>query len=560
MLATTTLAALLASASALPAATDFGHRALFQGAADVLGQAVLGTPAASSADNHLYFYARRCTGVPVSKGGRGLDCTQCGEVDAAPYMPAAIFQPRNTLALAAYVEVTIKEYINPNARGTPLKLGRCSSAGFTVPDGEKDGVSWWGAQTAAGPQITTFMLNTCRAKCNCNFRGWNNGANGFSACKDVPDDPRAGEWCSLCGPTTACPSCNGGYKVEISLFRKPDSPNPAPPSPSPPTPPATDSHLWFRLVRPVNRLGLPNQGFHCGEVDAAPRMPASIFEPSNSAALDRYKKVTIKGVTSAIGGTFGDGKGGTLKGGTLEVGRCAEVGYGEVPATARSGRSSWTNGIDMRGICMVQCNCRFQDPFGNNCDDPAPDQPSKSLFCSLCVESGGNNDFNNIATIQFYVKSTKNIVATAVATPALSTLVAAVKAADLVATLSSPGPFTVFAPTNDAFAAIQSVVDTLLKPENKAKLAKLLTYHVLAGQVLAAAIKNGESVATVEGQKVCFEVNRRTKAVGVFPCGSTKRAAQVVQADVLATNGVVHVIDQVLVPNGFLDELYLSSD
>jgi len=266
-------------------------------------------------------------------------------------------------------------------------------------------------------------------------------------------------------------------------------------------------------------------------------MPASIFEPSNSAALERYTQVTLKGWGAASGNK-------------LELGRCSEVGYNDVPSDgATRGSASWTLGIDMRGICTAQCNCVFDDPFGNSCRNTPPDQPSKGIFCSLCSQS---NDFNNRATIKFYEKTTKNIVATAAATPALSTLVTAVKAADLVGVLSSPGPFTVFAPTNDAFAKIQSVVDKLLKPENKAKLTKLLTYHVLGSQVLSAAITNGESVATIEGQKVCFEVNQRTGAIGVFPCGSATRASDVVQANVLTTNGVVHVIDQVLVPEGFL--------
>lgn len=145
-----------------------------------------------------------------------------------------------------------------------------------------------------------------------------------------------------------------------------------------------------------------------------------------------------------------------------------------------------------------------------------------------------------------------NIVGTAVATTDLSTLVAAVKAAGLVATLSSPGPFTVFAPTNTAFAKIQPVVTKLLLPKNKALLAKLLTYHVLAGKVMAAAISNGQSVATVEGQKICFEVNARTKAVGIYECSSTDDAVRVIKANVVASNGVVHVIDSVLVPPGFL--------
>lgn len=117
------------------------------------------------------------------------------------------------------------------------------------------------------------------------------------------------------------------------------------------------------------------------------------------------------------------------------------------------------------------------------------------------------------------------------------------------------GPFTVLAPTNAAFAKIQSVVDDLLKPINKALLAKLLTYHVIAGKVLSAAIANGQQVATVEGQKICFEKNARTGEIGVYPCGTTVAASNVIQTDVLASNGVVHVIDQVLVPPGFLELL-----
>ena len=175
------------------------------------------------------------------------------------------------------------------------------------------------------------------------------------------------------------------------------------------------------------------------------------------------------------------------------------------------------------------------------------------MFCSLCYffasssPNGREIDFNKPATIDLFTPS-PNIVSLAVATPDLSTLVAAVKAAGLVDTLSGAGPFTVFAPTNAAFAAIQSVVDQLLLLSSK---IKLLTYHVLASKVLAAAITNGESVATVEGQQVCFLV-LHTGSVNVFPCGSTARPSRVTTADVLASNGVVHVIDEVLVPPGFL--------
>jgi uncharacterized surface protein with fasciclin (FAS1) repeats len=131
------------------------------------------------------------------------------------------------------------------------------------------------------------------------------------------------------------------------------------------------------------------------------------------------------------------------------------------------------------------------------------------------------------------------IVEVASANPDFSTLVAAVSAAGLVETLSGEGPFTVFAPTNEAFAALPAgVLDALLLPENKDALVKILTYHVVPGTVLAADIKDGD-VATVEGQNVTLSTAN----------GVTVNGATVLTADVLADNGVIHVIDAVLVPS-----------
>ena len=119
-----------------------------------------------------------------------------------------------------------------------------------------------------------------------------------------------------------------------------------------------------------------------------------------------------------------------------------------------------------------------------------------------------------------------------------STLVAALSAAGLVETLQGPGPFTVFAPTNEAFAALPAgVLDKLLLPENKDTLAKILTYHVVPGQVLAADVTDGD-VATVEGQTVALST-----ADGV-----TVNGAKVITADVMGSNGVIHVIDAVILP------------
>jgi uncharacterized surface protein with fasciclin (FAS1) repeats len=136
--------------------------------------------------------------------------------------------------------------------------------------------------------------------------------------------------------------------------------------------------------------------------------------------------------------------------------------------------------------------------------------------------------------------SVGTIVDVAVGAGNFTTLVAAVTAADLVETLSGTGPFTVFAPTDEAFAALPAgVLDALLLPENKALLAQILTYHVVPGQVMAADVTDSD-VATVEGQTI-----KLSTAMGV-----TVNGANVVAADVAASNGVIHAIDAVILPPG----------
>ncbi|MEY3181429.1 MAG: hypothetical protein RL583_589 [Actinomycetota bacterium] len=136
--------------------------------------------------------------------------------------------------------------------------------------------------------------------------------------------------------------------------------------------------------------------------------------------------------------------------------------------------------------------------------------------------------------------SVGTIVDVAVGAGNFTTLVAAVTAADLVETLSGTGPFTVFAPTDEAFAALPAgVLDALLLPENKALLAQILTYHVVSGMVMAADVTDGE-VATVEGQNV------KLSTMG----GVMVNQATVVAADVMASNGVIHAIDAVILPPG----------
>lgn len=135
---------------------------------------------------------------------------------------------------------------------------------------------------------------------------------------------------------------------------------------------------------------------------------------------------------------------------------------------------------------------------------------------------------------------TENIVALAAANGSFKTLTAALKAADLTTTLEGTGPFTVFAPTDEAFAALpQDALKELLKPENKALLAKILTYHVVPGNVASTDLKSG-SVKTVEGGSITVKVDPAT--------GVTVNEAKVVQPDIKASNGVIHVIDKVILP------------
>ena len=134
----------------------------------------------------------------------------------------------------------------------------------------------------------------------------------------------------------------------------------------------------------------------------------------------------------------------------------------------------------------------------------------------------------------------KNIVENAAASADHTTLVAAVTQAELAETLSGTGPFTVFAPTNEAFAKIpKATLDNLMKPEMKADLAKILTYHVVPGAVKAADLVDGQELTTVQGQKLKVSVKDGVVMIG---------GATVTIADAISSNGVTHVINSVLMP------------
>ena len=139
-----------------------------------------------------------------------------------------------------------------------------------------------------------------------------------------------------------------------------------------------------------------------------------------------------------------------------------------------------------------------------------------------------------------FAAAEKDIVDTAVEAGSFKTLAAALKAADLIETLKGKGPFTVFAPTDEAFAKLpEGTVETLLKPENKAKLAAILTYHVVAGKVEAKDAVKLKSAKTVNGAS--FKITASDAGVMVDK-------AKVVKTDIQCSNGVIHVIDSVIIP------------
>lgn len=135
---------------------------------------------------------------------------------------------------------------------------------------------------------------------------------------------------------------------------------------------------------------------------------------------------------------------------------------------------------------------------------------------------------------------TKDIVDTAVAAGSFGTLAKALAAADLIDTLKGAGPFTVFAPTDAAFAKLPAgTVESLLEPENKAKLRRILTYHVVSGKVMAADVVKMSSAKAVSGDTITVAAKGGTVTVD---------KAQVVKTDIVASNGIIHVIDTVIMP------------
>ena len=162
-----------------------------------------------------------------------------------------------------------------------------------------------------------------------------------------------------------------------------------------------------------------------------------------------------------------------------------------------------------------------------------------SLVSCNAPKEGGEETTDTTAVVE-PVEAPKTVVDIAVGSADHTTLVAAVTAAGLVETLSGTGPFTIFAPTNAAFAALPAgTVEDHLKPENKDKLTSILTYHVVAGNIMSAQLSDGQKVATLNGQELTVAIKD-----GVV----TINGAKVVAADLAGSNGVIHVVDGVILP------------
>ena len=197
----------------------------------------------------------------------------------------------------------------------------------------------------------------------------------------------------------------------------------------------------------------------------------------------------------------------------------------------------WMAGIALAGTLAL---------LGAACgdDDDSADEATAT------TESGAGQDTSGMSDADEGEASASEqpdtVVDVAASDQSFSTLVTAVDAAGLAGTLSGDGPFTVFAPVNDAFAALPAgTVDTLLAPENKAQLTSVLSYHVVPSKVLSSDLSDGMTVMTVQGQPLTVGV----QGDAVTLTDASGNTASVVQADVEAGNGVVHVIDHVLLPS-----------
>jgi uncharacterized surface protein with fasciclin (FAS1) repeats len=198
----------------------------------------------------------------------------------------------------------------------------------------------------------------------------------------------------------------------------------------------------------------------------------------------------------------------------------------------------WMTGIALTGtLALVGAACGEDDDAAD--EAPATTEAGAGVDTTSGMSDAGGGEASAS-------EQPDTVVDVAASDESFSTLVTAVDAAGLAGTLSGDGPFTVFAPVNDAFAALPAgTVDTLLAPENQAQLTSVLTYHVVPSKVLSSDLSDGMTVTTVQGQPLTVGL----QGDAVTLTDASGNTASVVQADVEAGNGVVHVIDHVLLPS-----------
>ena len=305
------------------------------------------------------------------------------------------------------------------------------------------------------------------------------------------------------------------------------------------------NHLFFACFNPYGP-----QGTDCGEIDAAPFMPDEIFEPAYAKELQAYVDITV-----------------TASQGQCSVGHCYDkpfpgacnppsgsdnwrvpCNFSVADGTKTLQANDWYEFLEvslLTKFCRTQCDCGFNSGIpGDQCQD-VPDDPTNGKFCSLCGPT-----FNRMnGTVGVYLFPRNDIVQLAQSNPQLSILVTALVAAKLTGVLTPTKAtvdkdYTVFAPNNDAFNKLPAAtLKKLLDPANIKELVEILELHVAAGDVYARDLFNGQKIRTVNDGVLTVTLNKIT---GVTISSGGTPASKVILADQGATNGVVHVIDTVL--------------
>jgi len=435
-----------------------------------------------TSDNHLWFYYVNTFGRPdLCKNG----ICRCGDIDAAARMPAELFLPENKAELEEYTNLTLEFFSSLGMGSDKLKLGQCNQETDYICDGGGvQGINW----------VTDALMSPiCKKQCDC----------AYPSCPDVPDDPANGKFCSLCGPKY------NNY-ITINLWNEP---NPPP----------------YGKYGPCGQLYIPDT------IESTPGLSTLYAALKAADLVDTLHGTGPFTVFAPTDEAFAALPAGTLTN-LLKPENKAQL-VDVLTYHVVSGDLHAKDLMDMDMLTTVEGKDVTVRVAGNNI-----------LINSAKVTAADNDASNGVVHVIDAVlmpgdapaPAAQTIVDLAVATPDLSTLVTALKAADLVGTLSGKGPFTVFAPTNEAFAALpDGVLDNLLKPENKAQLVDVLTYHVAAGDVHAKDLYDMEMITTVEGQNVTARVSGDSVFIN---------SAKVVTADVDASNGVVHIVDGVLMP------------